>query len=129
MGTLAELQRLLSPKEYQQLVALVGGGVVAASAMDEKVDSHLRFLQEAADDDEFVEMGLGAAVAGVLHQLIAGLDGLANEEEQQIVSAAVEYFVLASDVDDDVRSPIGLEDDVRVVNAVAAVLGRDDLRI
>ncbi len=115
-------------KEYQQLVGLVGGGVATAPAMDEKVDSHLRFLQDAADDDEFVEIDLGRAVAGVLHQLVASIDQL-DEEEQELVAAAVEYFALAGDVDDDVRSPIGLEDDVRVVNAVATVLGRDDLRI
>ncbi len=128
MGTLAELEGLLSPKEYQQLVGLIGDGVAAAPGMDEKVDSHLRFLQDAADDDEFVEMDLGRAVAGVLHQLIHGIDALA-EEEQQLLAAAVEYFVLAGDVDNDTRSPVGLEDDVRVVNAVATVLGRDDLRI
>lgn len=128
MGTVGELERLLAPKEYQQLIGFIGDSVAAASVMAEKVDSHTRFLQDAADDDEFVEMDLGRAVAGVLHQLIAGVDVLA-EEEQQLVAAVVDYFVLTSDVDDDVRSPIGLEDDVRVVNAVVTVLGRDDLRI
>lgn len=127
MGTLTDLEGALSPKEYQQLVGLIDG-VAAATTMHEKVDSHLRFLEDAAEDDEFVEVDLGRAVAGVLHQLIASVDGL-GKEEQQLVAAAVEYFVLAGDVDDDLRSPIGLEDDVRVVNVVATALGRDDLRI
>lgn len=128
MGTLADLDDILAPREYQQLVGLIGGGVTAATMMGKKVKSHLQLLEDAAEDDEFVEIDLGRAVAGVLHQLIAGIDGLA-ENDQQLLAAAVEYFALAGDVDDDVRSPIGLEDDVRVVNAVAAVLGRDDLRI
>lgn len=128
MGIVDDLARVLTSKEYQQLLGLMGCGTATASAMGDKVESHVALLQDAAADDEFVEIDLGRAVADVLRQLIADIDGL-SEEERQLLAAAVEYFVLAGDVDDDVRSPIGLEDDVRVVNAVAAVLGRDDLRI
>jgi hypothetical protein len=41
----------------------------------------------------------------------------------------VDYFVMRDDGEDDLHSPIGFDDDARVVNAVLDALGRSDLRV
>jgi len=127
MDLLGEVAAHLPAGEYGRFT-----GVVAEAAyrdgIGERVDEHLTGLEAAADDDEFVDIELARLVAQCLHQLIGQVDS-GDPDEQALVAGAVEYFVLTGDADDDVASPIGLEDDARVANAVARVLGRVDLVI
>lgn len=96
--------------------------------IEERVDEHLNRLEAAADEDEFVDIDLARRVAQCLHRLI-GQVASGDPDEQALVAGAVDYFALTGDADDDVASPIGIEDDARVVNAVARVLGSEDLVI
>jgi uncharacterized membrane protein YkvA (DUF1232 family) len=49
--------------------------------------------------------------------------------DQSRIVAAVEYFLLPRDGDDDLAYQDGLDDDAAVVTVVADALGRIDLRV
>lgn len=55
----------------------------------------------------------------------AELDG----EQRALVRAAIEYFVLSDDVNNDLVAADGFEDDAAVVAAVAAAVGLTDVRV
>ena len=75
---------------------------------------HLEHVHAASRDNEFVD----AAEAVRLHTLLAEaleswerLDG----DQREVLADAVHYLVRTDDEEDDLRSPIGFEDDAEVV--------------
>ncbi|MCX4246730.1 hypothetical protein [Paraliomyxa miuraensis] len=65
---------------------------------------------------------LGRAIARDCEALLDAWDGF-DEAGQRLARAAVEYFLLCRDGDDDLASPEGLDDDAAVVSLVRAHLG------
>ena len=85
--------------------------------------THLARVRDAARDNEFVD----AAEAIRLHMLLAealeswdDLDG----EQRVVLADAVHYLVRTDDEEDDLRSPIGFEDDAEVVEAALEQIRR-----
>lgn len=93
-----------------------------------RVAVHLDSLEEQSFSHEFLDLELGRAVTHGLTELIDGASAY-DAEERSLVRGAVEYYLLSSDAENDVTSPIGMEDDVRVFNAVCGALGRSTLEI
>lgn len=93
-----------------------------------RVAVHLDSLEEQSFSHEFVDLELARTLACGLTVLIDGASGY-DDEERSLVRAVVEYFALSTDAENDVTSPIGLEDDVRVFNAACRALGRATLEI
>lgn len=93
------------------------------------VAGHLAFIRKEAERFEFVDVSLAEAIATAANELIDGLTPETTETERRLVQAAVCYFVLESDVESDVGSITGFDDDVAVLNAVLQRLGRPNLRI
>lgn len=60
---------------------------------------------------------LGRSIAGDCEALLDAWEGL-DEDGQRLARAAVEYFLLCRDGDDDLATPEGLDDDAAVVAAV-----------
>ena len=78
--------------------------------------AHLDHVRAAARDNEFVD----AAEAIRLHVLLAqALESwsVLDVEERAVLTDAVTYLVQTDDEEDDLRSPIGFEDDAEVVEA------------
>ncbi|MCH9686985.1 MAG: hypothetical protein K0V04_36455 [Deltaproteobacteria bacterium] len=73
--------------------------------------------------DASVGKGLSQACSAMLDMVEAGAD----EATRRLVQAAVRYFVVEDDVEPDLDSLWGLDDDAAVCNAIARHLGRDDL--
>ena len=78
--------------------------------------THLEYVRAAARDNEFVD----AAEAIRLHILLTEaleswehLDG----DQRVVLADAVHYLVRTDDEEDDLRSPIGFEDDAEVIEA------------
>jgi hypothetical protein len=113
----AILRELLKPARLDDLHRLRG-----------RVAVHLDSLEEQSFSYEFLDLELARTLADGLTALIDHASGY-DEEERSLVRAAVEYFVLSTDAENDVTSPIGLEDDVRVFNAVCRALGQATLEI
>ena len=76
----------------------------------------------AVDPLSIADQALGAALARGCAAMLARwpeLDG----RGRHLAQAALLYFVLETDGDDDLESPFGFDDDLEVFNAVAKALG------
>ena len=89
----------------------------------EVMSAHLEHVRDAARENEFVD----AAEAIRLHMLLADAleswDDL-DAEQRSVLTEAVTYLVRTDDDEDDLRSPIGFEDDAEVVEAALRKLRR-----
>lgn len=99
-----------------------------SEALRRSVDRYLESIEEAAVSREHLDTTLARGIAKSCHGLIDALPGSSVLQRRRIV-AAVEYFLLPRDGDDDLAYRDGLDDDALVVTAVARSLGRDDLSI
>jgi len=91
-----------------------------------RVETHLDRLEEAALTDGSIAVQRGAQIAGVLATLIgnaAKLDG----SGRATLRAAIEYFIVTDDRNNDLAGPAGLDDDLDVLRAALIALGRKDL--
>jgi hypothetical protein len=117
----------LSVEERLGFLDLCEGRSPAALLADrERVRGHLRVIEIAAESGSAL---LDSRAEAVAETLIALLDHAREWSfvERRLLAGAVEYFVRTDDADDDFSSQHGLEDDARVVLAVADALGRRDL--
>jgi hypothetical protein len=92
------------------------------------VDRYLEAIIEAAETRAHIDADLAQKIARSCHGLLDLHDGASTADQARIV-AAVEYFLLPRDGDDDLAYQDGLVDDAEVVNAVARELGKDELTI
>ena len=119
----------LSPLERARFLNLCEPRSVEVLAEDiDRVEGHLSLLEAAHAINDTADVGLGRSVARVLVTLLGERDRL-TYEERRLLAGAVEYFVLTGDGDDDLSSPVGMDDDAKVTNATAEALGRSDLVI
>ena len=91
------------------------------SSLADQVERHLVDLEEV--QDEVLDLTTARELARTSHRLLA-LYPEAPEPDRRLIQAAVLYFVLDQDALPDRRSRTGLEDDARVLRAVAAHLDR-----
>ena len=84
------------------------------------VDAHLSRLVQAPAPDTALAQRLAAGCHAIL-------DATQGTDDHRLAQAAVAYFALTDDGDDDLTSPSGLADDVAVFNTVATSIGRPDL--
>jgi hypothetical protein len=81
---------------------------------------------ERIDPLSLADQELGRALARRVRALLARWPAL-DTRGRHLVQAAVLYFVLELDGDDDLESPFGFDDDLEVFNAVAEALGEPPL--
>lgn len=93
-----------------------------------EVRDYLERVAEERDRFEFLNMGLAEAIAERYLELLDEVEG-ESAEIRRIVQAGLLYFVEPRDADDDFSSIIGFDDDRDVFNAIAEVLGRDELAV
>jgi uncharacterized membrane protein YkvA (DUF1232 family) len=92
------------------------------------VDRYLEVIEEAAQTRSHINAGLARRIAAACHGLLDVHEAATLQDQARIV-AAVEYFLLPRDGDDDLAYQDGLDDDAAVVTVVADALGREDLRV
>jgi len=125
MGLPAGLR--LSGPERVILFGLYEAPLQTRAAMVKHVRDYLAAIVAEAERREFVDTEQAARLA---HALIAAIEGLRDDvpdEQRRLVQSAAAYFALTDDVSDDVDSPIGFDDDERVVRAVLAYVGHPEL--
>lgn len=91
------------------------------------VETYLGTVLREAERREFVDTDQAQRISGALIQAIEDLSDDAPEEHKRLLQAGAAYFALTDDVADDVNSPIGFDDDERVVRAVMQFIGRSEL--
>ncbi len=92
-----------------------------------RVEAHLAAGRAAAEAGKPVDLKRAEQVANVCLSLLA--DRGLREPQERLAQAACRYFASSDDEEDDFESMWGLEDDVEIVNYVAAQLHRPDLAI
>ena len=90
--------------------------------MREQLPHYLRAIEEAAANGAGPAASLGHAIARDCEVLLDAWDRL-DEDGRGLARAAVQYFLLCRDGDDDLATPEGLDDDAAVVSIVRAHLG------
>jgi len=95
--------------------------------LEARVRAYLDELRSVAATTEFVDLELAHSLTEACLRLLERFEELAPER-RAMAQAAVQYFVLQDDAEDDL-SVIGLDDDVAVFNAVARHLGFSDLAV
>jgi uncharacterized membrane protein YkvA (DUF1232 family) len=118
------------PLQVQNTFArlLEGGGDRDPEVLRMALDRYLDVIEEQAKSKPHIDLKLAKKIGKSCHKL---LDFLAEADEEQHgkIFAAVEYFLLPSDGDDDLAVPEGLDDDAAVVSEVARDIGREELTI
>lgn len=111
------------PEEARASFArLLDAGVRSPEGLREQLPHYLRTIEEAAAAGHGPPAELGHAIARDCEALLDGWEGL-DDEGQSLARAAVGYFLLCRDGDDDLATPEGLDDDAAVVRIVRAQLG------
>ncbi len=93
-----------------------------------ELDAYIARVRVAAEHDEQVELGLAEALHTRSRSFIKRAEG-STPAQRRVIQAAVRYFILDEDASGDLESPVGFDDDVGVMNAVARWLGHADLVI
>ncbi len=125
----AVAESALSTLERVRFLNLCEARSVEMLAEDrDRVEGHLSLVQAAQTINPMLDVELAGQIAESLLGLLGDRASL-GFEERRLLAGAVEYFVLSTDTDNDLDSPVGLVDDARVTNATAAALNRPDLII
>ncbi|MFT6397581.1 MAG: hypothetical protein ACJAYU_002335 [Bradymonadia bacterium] len=112
------------------LATVLGGHRTPSSAdMVATVENHVAHLLASVEEHRFIDPTLAQGLSASLIALAQDVEGSQSEAHLRLVAAAVHYFAEVEDEDHDLHSAIGLDDDIRVMNEVAHLLGRDDLVI
>lgn len=93
-------------------------------ALRSEVEDYLATLRRRAATDAFLDLTTAEQVARGCHELLERLGEAGDEEDHGAVQAAVAYFVLEDDAEED-GSVIGFDDDLQVVEATFRALGWD----
>ena len=120
----------LSAREFDALrcrSTSIGEDDVARLATE--LDAHLERVRGALRQNEFLNLPLAERIADVLRRLIGGYQDLSGNQARMWVVGATRVFLETHDVLDDLSSPIGFDDDARILNAVLRDIGREDLLI
>jgi uncharacterized membrane protein YkvA (DUF1232 family) len=95
-------------------------------AIERKLADVVREAEARGEMDVELARRIGAACAGLLaHARTLGAPE--HAAARRLCLVAVHYFVLWEDADRDVSPGLGFDDDLAVVNAIAAAVGRLDL--
>ena len=97
-------------------------------ALGDMIDAHVARVRDAAEMLDFVDVELAQKIGLVLHTLASDSEQY-TARERSLLAGAVAYFVEHNDVNNDLGSPTGLEDDALVLNAVCRYVGRSDLQV
>jgi len=112
------------------LKQLLTEALVPVEALAHITESYRKVIHEAHRKNGRANTRVGDAIAHALQSLLRSVTPAAGEANLRIIQAAVRYFVIQDDgTVHDLASEDGLDDDVKVVNAVLRYLGRDDLMI
>jgi uncharacterized membrane protein YkvA (DUF1232 family) len=131
-GSLFEtlLDRLLreAPVEARSLLAqLWESEVPAIEAMRTEVAAYRNSLAGLQARHEFLDAETARRIARQLDSLLAWLGANPDQDAARLIHVAVRYFVEDDDGESDFDSPIGFDDDAEVVEAVARLLGLQEL--
>lgn len=116
------------PADARDLVTtLLGEDLRPLDALRKELDAHLEVIKAAQASNEYVDVSLALRLTTVSRALLDEAESAGTDDARRLAQAAVRYFILDDDGENDLTSVHGLVDDAEVCNAVARALGRGDL--
>ncbi len=91
-----------------------------------QASGHLDKVRHAHARNAFVNRRLAEAMVDVFKTVVAQWDGLPDPAKPWL-RGMIRYFALSTDLESDLTSPIGFDDDVAIMNACLRLAGLDDL--
>lgn len=116
------VRRLLPPELATEYERCVSKDLRSATVLRMEVDEYVTELRDRRAQDAFLDLSTAERVAIGCHGLLARLGDVGSEAEHGAVQAAVAYFILEDDAEED-SSVIGFDDDLQVVDATFHALG------
>lgn len=101
---------------------LMARTVRSPAAMRQQIPHYVGVIERAAASGYGPPLQVGRAIATDCEALLDAWDRV-GDDNQTLIRAAVEYFLLSRDGDDDLATPQGLDDDAIVVQTVRQYLG------
>jgi uncharacterized membrane protein YkvA (DUF1232 family) len=108
---------------------LLAQPVVPLDSLRLNVQQYMQLVYHAATIHEFIDVATAERLAETSYALLDSVAPQAPGDTRALIQAAVRYFLVSEDADDDLASISGFDDDVAVMNAVTQMLGRPDLQI
>ena len=105
---------------------LLDGGDRDPEVLRMALDRYIDVIEEQAKTKKHIDLGLAKKIAKSCNAMLDFL-AEADQDQHRKIFAAVEYFILPADGDDDLDVPEGLDDDAAVVSEVARDIDREDL--
>jgi hypothetical protein len=93
-----------------------------------RIEAHVALADQATRTDAFVDQHLAHVIADRLGTVLGAWPTL-SVGARRVLHAAIAYFALREDAEDDMSSVLGFEDDAQVTNACLRALKRPDLEI
>ena len=116
------------PADARDLVtSLLAEELRPVDALRSELDAHLDAIKAAQASNEYVDVSLALRLTDVSRALLDEAEAKDTDDARRLAQAAVRYFILDEDGENDLTSVHGLVDDAEVCNAVARALGRGDL--
>jgi hypothetical protein len=89
----------------------------------ELMRAHLEQVHAASRDNEFVDAAEAVRLHTLLTEALESWERL-DAEQRRVLADAVHYLVRTDDEEDDLRSPIGFEDDAEIIEAALEKIRR-----
>ena len=105
---------------------LLAAAPVSPRELEQRLDAYGAMLRTHVGHLEVLDLWTADLIQRKCHAMIEKLE-VADERTRRLVQSAVLYFVQQEDGEDDIRSPVGFDDDLEVVEAVARILEFDDV--
>lgn len=105
---------------FQRLMA---GPRLSREELRRRVATYLVSVEVSSRDVDHMDVNTAQAIANRCYRLIDTLTVESGEQHRRMVQAAVLYFVMEADAEDDRESLIGFEDDKLVVETACRELG------
>jgi uncharacterized membrane protein YkvA (DUF1232 family) len=128
-GRIAEVLDMLEDEAHDIFAQLVEEPPLPLGELRDEVAAYMIRLEREADEDDAIDLDMAEAIAESLRGLLEHVAEEGDEDAHRLVHAAVRYFILEEDAEDDLASLIGFDDDAEVVTEVAEALDRPDLAI
>ena len=93
-----------------------------------RIEAHVAAADNATHANELVDQHLAHVIADRLSKALDAWDGL-DDHGHRLLHAAVAYYALREDAEDDMSSVIGFEDDALVANVCLRAIGLGELAI
>jgi uncharacterized membrane protein YkvA (DUF1232 family) len=117
----------LTAKEFSLLSQCVDKtAAIAPAELLSCSAAHLEKIRQAHAQNAFINLKPAEAICLVFNIIIQAWDDLPPHSHSWL-KGMMEYFSLSSDLESDFTSPIGFDDDVKIMNACLKLANREDL--